>query len=78
MDYALWVEKAIRKTAVLEKGMQFELRDLFPHAEWEGQPVSDRRKLGKWFKETVKSGKVPTVVIEETKKGKSCAYEKAE
>ena len=61
MDYAVWMEKAIKSIATISERQTFVVKDLFQGAEWKSLGRGDKLSFGKYFKNAITDKRVPNV-----------------
>lgn len=71
------LDRAIAEVSQLNSGEKFSVKDLFKGYVWNREPAKDRQKVGVFFFEEVKNGKLKNLVRD---RGKNSAnmqmYEK--
>ena len=76
MDNLFWLSRAIDKANTLSGGTEFCLKDLFDGVEWNALDVGSRLGFGKYFKNEVTEGHIPSIVYLGKAQNNSAKYRK--
>lgn len=74
MDYAFFLEKAIENISTIPSGQIFYAKDIFRGSEWKELKRGDKLGFGKFFKNAVIDGKVPSVEYHGKAENNSALY----
>lgn len=74
MDYNNWIERAKECVKTLRVGTKFVVKDLFQGTEWNDLSTGEKLSFGKYFKNEVLIGKIPSVEYTGKLKNNSASY----